>query len=100
MKIILLSLLTLVLVSCGEIRLEIGGDDLPRGYDEVGTWNWIPEPDRVLSTGDILTSAYLVNTQTGAVQWCKTIKEPWTCALAVDSDYNRRAAESAAKLDF
>jgi uncharacterized protein YceK len=69
MRLILLSLLTLVLVGCGEIRLEVGEDD--SGYvGEVGTYAWMPQPDVVHPTGGVQQSAYLVNTRTGVVQSC------------------------------
>ena len=65
MRLILLSLLTFVLVGCGEIRLEIGEDDF--GYYEVGTYEWIPSPDNLLRD---FPQAYLVNTRTGNVYDC------------------------------
>ena len=74
MRLLLLSLLTLVLVGCGEIRLEIGEDDV----GEVGTYTWIPEPDL-----NNYQNAYLVNTKTGNVQWCLKGDVDWSCAPAV-----------------
>ena len=70
MRLILLSLLTLVLVGCGEIRLEVGEDD--SGYvGEVGTYIWMPQPDTLGTLeGDVRKRAYLVNTRTGVVQDC------------------------------
>ena len=68
MKIIFSIFLTLALVSCGEIRLELGGNDV----GEVGTYAWIPQPDKVVSPQDglIRRGGYLVNTRTGVVQEC------------------------------
>ena len=68
MKIIFSIFLTLALVSCGEIRLELGGNDV----GEVGTYSWIPHPDTVVSPQDglIRRGGYLVNTRTGDVEIC------------------------------
>jgi hypothetical protein len=72
MRLILLSLLTLVLVGCGEIRLEVGSDDDELGSDdgEVGTYVWMPQPDTLGTLGDVQKRAYLVNTRNGRVQSC------------------------------
>lgn len=66
MKIIFSILLTLVLVSCGEIRLELGGDDV----GEVGEWVWTPTTvDNFLIGG----AGYLTNTRTGTVKLCTSM---------------------------
>ena len=57
MKIIFSIFLTLALVSCGEIRLQTGGDDL----GEVGEWVWQPIDAQ---------TAYLVNSRLGSVRRC------------------------------
>ncbi len=64
MKIIFLSLLTLVLVSCGEIHLQIGGDDV----GEVGEWVWIPATGESAPVGTF--GAWLYNTRSGDVRAC------------------------------
>ena len=70
MKIIFSIFLTFSLVSCDEIRLQIGGDDV----GEVREWVWMPQPDSPVvfanSVIDHLRNAYLVNTRTGDVQFC------------------------------
>tara|TARA_E500000331_G_C17044611_1_gene621173 strand:+ start:35 stop:382 length:348 start_codon:yes stop_codon:yes gene_type:complete len=63
MKIIFSIFLTLALVSCGEIRLQIGGDDVGE-VGKVGEWVWQPVEDN--NTID----AYLVNSRTGEVRQC------------------------------
>ena len=61
MKIIFLSLLTLVLVSCGEIRLQTGGDDI----GEVGEWEVVPS-----FTSSERFNSWLINTKTGDLYTC------------------------------
>ena len=78
MKIIFLSLLTLVLISCGEIRLEIGGNDSnpqPVEINEVGEWIWHPLPTLPVFGG------YLVNSRTGRMFDCErsSRSETLTC---------------------
>ena len=82
MKIIFTILLTLVLVSCGEIRLELGGNDV----GEVGTYVWTPQPDTLFEGEVIRYQGYLVDTRTGFVQECvKYIQEDnFTCLYAAD----------------
>ena len=82
MKIIVLSLLTLVLVSCGEIRFEVGEDD----SGEVGTYVWMPQPDTPRLdrfgnpiVGEGVPTAYLVNTRTGVVQRCRKADSDFIC---------------------
>ena len=84
MKIIFSIFLALALVSCGEIQLQIGGNDV----GEVGTYVWIPEPDKVVSPqGDVVRRrAYLVNTRDGVVQECTKYnpESDFFCVYAAD----------------
>mgnify|MGYP001210127778 CR=1 FL=1 len=65
MKIIFSIFLTLALVSCGEIRLQIGGDDV----GEVGEWVWIPDrSEAAVAQGNF--AAWLYNTRSGDVRAC------------------------------
>ena len=72
MRLILLSLLTFVLVGCGEIRFEVGEDD----SGEVGEWEVIPSftsPER--------SESWLVNTKTGEMHACtKRVAENGYCS--------------------
>jgi len=61
LKIIILALLTLVLVSCGEIRLELGSDDV----GEVGEWEVVPS-----FTSSERYNSWLINTKTGDLYAC------------------------------
>ena len=69
MRLILLSLLTLVLVGCGEIRFEVGSND-PDGLGEVGEWVWTPT---TVNNSQIGASGYLTNTRSGIVQLCTSL---------------------------
>ena len=93
MKIIFLSLLTLVLVSCGEIRLELGSDDV----GEVGEWVWTPTTvDNSLIGG----AGYLTNTRTGTVKLCVSrvpassfgssniLTDPYVCRIVTSETLN------------
>lgn len=98
MKIIFLSLLTLVMVSCND-RPIVGS--FPREQD-AGTFEWIPLPNMELETGGFIEHAYLFNTRNGELEYCgvaPTDTDGWNCDLALDSVFQRRAAESAANLD-
>ena len=72
MRLIILSLLTLVLVSCEEILLELGSDDVGK----VGEWEVIPSftsPER--------SESWLVNTMTGEMHACtKRLRENGYCS--------------------
>tara|TARA_B100000676_G_scaffold117305_1_gene116763 strand:+ start:266 stop:562 length:297 start_codon:yes stop_codon:yes gene_type:complete len=97
LKIIFLSLLTLVLVSCGEIRLEIGGVGEFDEVQEVGTYTWIPEPD----LNDINQNGYLVDTRTGEVEWClKADGIYMSCGIIVESVWKRRRDEAIAEMGY
>jgi len=109
LKIIILALLTLVLVSCGEIRLELGSDDV----GEVGEWAWIPTTvDNSLVGG----AGYLTNTRTGTVKLCTSrvpasafgpsdlLLDPYICRIVTSETLEvaevRRRNENPFQLDF
>lgn len=61
MKIIFSIFLTLALVSCGEIRLQTGGNDL----GEVGEWEVVPSFE-----SREWSESWLINTKTGDLYAC------------------------------
>ena len=90
MRLILLSCLMFVLVSCGEIRLEIGPEESEQETDvsqfldisdepEVGTW--------VLGEDGLsqIASTFLLNSKTGELRWCYR-QEGGGCYLVRNSE--------------
>ena len=61
MKIIFMSLLALLLVSCGEYRLSIGGGNV----GDIGEWEVTPS-----YTGQDRSDSWLINTTTGELRFC------------------------------
>ena len=80
-KLIPLLLLTLVLVSCGEIRLELGADDdfdVTLDSDGVGTW--------VLGETGVsnVPTTFLLNTKTGELKICNYAEG--SCSIIHNAD--------------
>jgi hypothetical protein len=109
MRLILLSLLTFVLVSCGEIRLELGSDDA----GEVGEWVWTPT---TVDNSTIGGAGYLTNTRTGTVKLCTSrvpasafgpsnlLTDPYICRIVTSETLDvaevRARNENPFQLDF
>ena len=88
MKIIFLSLLTLVLVNCGEIRPQTGGDDGPK----VGEWVWIPNRSEAAVEQGIF-AAWLYNTRSGDVRACTSadlMNQGFDCTMVYSEEKRMR----------